>query len=112
MMNLFVTNVWTHHLPCGLPHHHIYDKCFHHKYFATLEAMSHIISHVEMHNCMNCDIFRPTYDELECHSFSDDCGVCHKIYDDFSLIIKVVHLTRTFCDDELFVTMASQEYKL
>jgi hypothetical protein len=74
--------------------------------------MSHVISHVERHNHMNYVIFRHSYDELECHRFSDDCGVHHKIYDDFSLIIIVVHLTRTFCDDDLFVTMASPKYKL
>jgi hypothetical protein len=112
MTNLFVTIFWTHHLPCGLPHHHIYDEHFCHKYFATSTATSHVIGHVEMHNCMNCDVFRHTYDELEHHSFSDDCGVRHKIYDDFSIIIIVVHLTRTFCDDDLFVTMVSPKYKL
>jgi hypothetical protein len=110
MMNLFVTNFWTHHLPCGLPRHHIYDKRFHHKYFATSAAMSHIISHVEMHNCMNCDVLRHTYDELEHHSFSDDCDVRHKIYDDFLLIIIVVHLTLTYYNDDIFVTMASPKY--
>jgi hypothetical protein len=31
MMNLFVTKFLPHHLPCGLPCHHIYDECFHHK---------------------------------------------------------------------------------
>jgi hypothetical protein len=67
MMNLFITKFLTHHLPCGLPHHHIYDECFHLKDFATSAAMPHVISHMEMHNCINCDIFRPTYDELKCH---------------------------------------------
>jgi hypothetical protein len=108
MTNLFITKFLTHHLPCSLSCHHIYDECFHHKEF----VMSHVINHVKMHNCMNCDIFRHTYDKLEHHRFSDDCGVHHKIYDDFSLIIIVVHLTRTFCDDDLFVTMASPKYKL
>jgi hypothetical protein len=63
--------------------------------------------YMEMHNCMNCDIFIHTYDELDRHSFSDDCGVHHKIYDYFSLIVTVVHLIRTFYDDDLFTTMAS-----
>jgi hypothetical protein len=63
--------------------------------------------YMEMHNCMNCDIFIHTYDELDRHSFSDDCDVHHKIYDYFSLIVTVVHLICTFYDDELFVTMAS-----
>jgi hypothetical protein len=112
MMNLFVTNFLTHHLPCVLPRHHIYDERFRHKEFAMSSATSHVISHVEMHNYMNCDVFRHTYDELERHRFSDDCGVCHKIYDDFPLIVIVVHLTRTFCDDDLFVTMTSPKYKL
>jgi hypothetical protein len=111
MMNFFVTNFLTHHLPCGLPHHHIYDKCFRHKDFAMLAATSHIINHVERHNCMNYDVFRHTYDKLECHRFSDDCGVRQKIYDGFLLIVIVVHLTRTLCYDDLFVTMASPKYK-
>jgi hypothetical protein len=34
----------------------------------------------------------------------------HKIYDDLLMIVIVVHLTRTFCDDGLFVTMTSQKY--
>jgi hypothetical protein len=84
-------------LPCGFPCHHIYDECFCHKDF----AVSHVISHVERHNCMNCDIFKHTYDKLEHHKFSDDCGVRQKIYDDFLLIVIVVHLTHTFCDDDL-----------
>jgi hypothetical protein len=75
-------------------------------------ATSHIINHVEMNNCMNCDIFRHTYDELEYHRYSDDCSVRHKIYDDFSLIVIVVHLTCTFCDDDLFVILVSPKYKL
>jgi hypothetical protein len=112
MMNLFVTNFWTHHLSSGLPHHHIYDEHFRHKYFSTSAAMSYVISHVKMHNCMNWDVFRHTYDELEHHSFSDDCVVGRKIYDGFSLIIIVVHLTHTFCDDDFFLTMASPKYKL
>jgi hypothetical protein len=82
MINLFVTKFLTHHLPCGLPHHHIYDERFHHKDFTTSTAMSHVISHVKRHNCMNYDVFRHTYDELEHHRFSDDCGMRHKIYDD------------------------------
>jgi hypothetical protein len=53
--------------------------------------MSHIINHVEIHICMNYDIFRHNNDELERHRFSDDCGVRHKIYDDFLLIVIVVH---------------------
>jgi hypothetical protein len=55
---------------------------------------------VERHGCTNCDIFTHTYDELECHRFSDDCGVRYKIYDDFLLIIIVVYLIRTFCDND------------
>jgi hypothetical protein len=35
---------------------------------------------------MNCDIFRHTYDELECHRFSEDYSARHKIYDAFLLI--------------------------
>jgi hypothetical protein len=89
--------------------HHIYDKRFHQKYFATPAATSHAISHVKIHICMNCDVFRHTYDELERHIFSDECDVRHKIYDKFSLIVIVVHLTHTF---DLFVTMASPKCKL
>jgi hypothetical protein len=74
-------------------------------------GFSHVISHVETHNCMNCDIFRHTYDELECHRFSDDCSVRHKIYGNFLLIVIVVHLRQTFCDNDLFLTMASPKYK-
>jgi hypothetical protein len=77
-----------------------------------LAATSHIIKHVEKHNCMNYDVFIHSYDELEPHRFSDNCGVHHKICDDFLLIVIVVHLTRTFCDDDLFVTMVSPKYKL
>jgi hypothetical protein len=57
-------------------------------------------------------MFLNTYDKLEHHKFRDDCGVRHKIYDNFLLIIIVVHLTRTFCDDDLFVTMTSPKNKL
>jgi ribosomal protein L33 len=67
---------------------------------------------VERHNCINCDVFKHTYDKLERYKFSDNCGVHHKIYNDFLLIIIVVHLTCTFCDDDLFVTMASPKYKI
>jgi hypothetical protein len=112
MTNLFVTIFWTRHLSCGLQRHHIYDERFYHKDVATLAATSHIISHVEMHNWMDCDVFRHIYDKLECHSFSDNCGVRHKIYDDFSLIVIFVHLTHTFCGDDLFVTMTTPKYKL
>jgi hypothetical protein len=61
---------------------------------------------------MNYDIFKHTYDKLEHNKFSDNYGVRHKIYDDFLLIFIVIHLTRTFCDDDLFVTMASPKNKL
>jgi hypothetical protein len=54
IMIVSVTNV----LPHGLPCHHIYDECFHHKDYATSTIMSHNISHVERHNCTNCDIFK------------------------------------------------------
>jgi hypothetical protein len=60
----------------------------------------HVISLVEKHDCTNCDIFRHTYDKLQCHRFSNVCGVRHKIYDNFFIVI-VVHLTHTFCDDGL-----------
>jgi hypothetical protein len=56
--------------------------------------------------------FLDTYDELERHRFSDDCGVHRKINDDFLLIVIVVRLTRTICDNGLFITMASAKYKL
>jgi hypothetical protein len=112
MMNLFVTKFLPHYRPCVSPHHCIYDEHFCRKDFTMPAAMSHVINHVERHNCMNCDIFRHTYDKLECHRFSDNCGVRHKIYDDFLIIIIVVHLTRTFCDNDLFVIMASSKYKL
>jgi hypothetical protein len=117
MTIFFVTNFLPHHLPCGLPHHHIYDEGLsqmfcHVSCHITYHAIfCYVISHVERHHCMNCDIFRHTYDELECHRFSDNCDGCHKIYDKFLLIIIIVHLTRTFCDDGVFVTMASPKYK-
>jgi hypothetical protein len=112
MTNLFVTNFLTRHLPCGLPHHHIYDKHFHHKDFSMSVATSLVISHVERQKRMNCGIFKHTYDKLKHHKFNNDCGVRHKIYDDFLLIVIVVHLTCTFCDDDLFLTMASPKNKL
>jgi hypothetical protein len=68
-----------HHLPCGLPCHHIYDENFRHKDFAISAAMSPVISHVERHKCINCDIFKHSYDTLEHHKFSDDCGERYKI---------------------------------
>jgi hypothetical protein len=74
--------------------------------------MSPIISHVERHKCMNCDIFKHTYNKLEHHKFSDDCGVRHKIYDSFSILVIIVYLTRTFCDNDLFITMVPPKNKL
>jgi hypothetical protein len=68
--------------------------------------------HVAMHGCTNCDVFTVTYDEIESHRFSDESSVCHKIYDDFFIIVIVVHLTRTFYDGGLFVIMASPKYNL
>jgi hypothetical protein len=65
-----------------------------------------------MHDSTNCDIFKGTYDEIKCHRFCDESGMRHKIYDDFLMIVIVVHLTRTFCDDVLFVTMVSPKYNL
>jgi hypothetical protein len=70
------------------------------------------ISHVAMHGSTNCDVFRGTYDEIECHRFSDEYGMRHKIYDNFLLVVIVGYLTRTFCDDVLFVTMVSPKYNL
>jgi hypothetical protein len=61
---------------------------------------------------MDCDVFKKTYKKLKHHKFSDDFGVRHKIYDDFLLIVIVVHLTRTFCDDDLFVIMVLPKNKL
>jgi hypothetical protein len=70
------------------------------------------ISHVAMHDCMNYDVFRLTYDKIECHRFSDESDARHKIYDNFLMIVIIVYLTRTFCDDDLFDTMASPKYNL
>jgi hypothetical protein len=70
------------------------------------------IGHVAMHGTTNCDVFRDIYDAIECHRCSDEFDVRHKIYDDFLLIVIVVYLTRTFCDDVLFVTMASPKYNM
>jgi hypothetical protein len=64
-----------------------------------------------MHGTTNFDVFKGTYDETERHRFSDEFGMFHKIYDDFLLVVIVVYLTRTFYDDDLFVTMASPKYK-
>jgi hypothetical protein len=60
-----------------------------------------------MHVSTNGDVFRGTYDETECHRFSDESGMRHRIYDDFLIIIIASYLTRTFCDDGFFVTMTS-----
>jgi hypothetical protein len=38
--------------------------------------------------------------------------MCHKIYDSFLMIVIVAYLTRTFCDDDLFVTMMSPKYNM
>jgi hypothetical protein len=65
-----------------------------------------------MHGSMNCDVFRCAYDEIEHHRFSDKFNVRHKIYDSFLIIVILVYLTRTFYDDDLFVTMASPKYNL
>jgi hypothetical protein len=65
-----------------------------------------------MHGSMNCDVFRVTYDKIECHRFSDESDVRHKIYDNFLMIVIMVYLTRTFYDDDLFVIMASPKYNM
>jgi hypothetical protein len=67
---------------------------------------------VAIHVSMNCDVFRVAYDKIECHRFSDESNVRHKIYDDFLMNVIVVYLTRTFCDDDLFVTIVSPKYNL
>ena len=65
-----------------------------------------------MYGGTNCDVFGGTYDEIERHRFSDESSVRHKFYDDFFMIVIVVYLTRTFYDDDLFVTMVSPKYNL
>jgi hypothetical protein len=65
-----------------------------------------------MHGSTNRDIFRVTYDKIECHRFSDESDVSHKIYDNFLMIVIIVYLTRTFCDNDLFVTVASLKYNM
>jgi hypothetical protein len=65
-----------------------------------------------MHGRTNCDVFKGTCDKIERHRFSDKSSARHKIYDNFLMIVIVVYLTRTFYDDDLFVTMASPKYNL
>ena len=104
-----------------------YDDYICHKCFAKSRATSsyftmkisslmhchvNINNHVAMQGCMDCDVFRDTYDKVERHWFSDECGARHKICDSFLQIVIGAHLTRTFCDDGLFITMASLEYNL
>jgi hypothetical protein len=105
MKKFFVTTIFLRHLPCGLPPDQIYDICFRHNGF----AMSHTTSSpLAMWQCMV--VWTMTFSE--CHRFSDESDVGHKIYDDFLMIIIIIYLTRTFCDDDLFVTMASPKYNL
>jgi hypothetical protein len=70
------------------------------------------ISHMAMHVSTNCDVFRGNYDEIECHRFSDEDSMCHRIYDDFLIIVIVLYLTRTFCDNGFFVTMTSPKHNM
>jgi hypothetical protein len=65
-----------------------------------------------MHGSTNHDIFTLTYDKIECHRFSDESDVRHKIYDNFLMIVIIVYLTRTFCDNDLFVIVASLKYNM
>jgi hypothetical protein len=135
MMKIFVTNALPYQLPpqnlwwkdssqkfchiiCHVAYHIICHVACHiiismtNIFIINVSPCQLLFNHVERHECMNCDILRHNYDELEWHIFSDDCDAHHKIYDDFLLIIVVLHLTRTFCDDDLFVTMALPKYKL
>jgi hypothetical protein len=50
VMKRFVTKFLTGHLPCDLPHHHIYDKHFCHKGFATspIALFHHVIKSVTL----------------------------------------------------------------
>jgi hypothetical protein len=122
------------HITCHVSGHRlpIYDKILRHNNFATSSTMwlatwsnlwlfvikvyhitCHItIGYVAMLVSTNCDVFRMTYDKIECHRFSDEIDVCHKIYDDFLMIVIVVYLTRTFCDDDLFITTSSPKYNM
>jgi hypothetical protein len=65
-----------------------------------------------MHVSTICDVFKGTYDEIECHRFSDEAGMRHRIYDDFLIIVIVGYLTRTFCDGGFFVTKTSPKHNL
>jgi hypothetical protein len=111
MTKFFVTTILPHHLPRGLPRDQIYDKCFRHNGLPR-HMPPHHHSHVAMHVNTNCDVFIMTYDKIECHRFSDEFDVCHKLYDVFLMIVIVVYLTRTFCDDDLFVTTMSPKHNL
>jgi hypothetical protein len=52
------------------------------------------------------------YDDLECHRFYDEYIFCHYIYDVFLPFVIKLPLTRTFCDDGLFVMESSQQQRI
>jgi hypothetical protein len=55
------------------------------------------------------DVLGLVYDNLERHKFYDEYIFRHYIYDLFLRFVIKDLLTRTFCDDDIFVTESSQQ---
>jgi hypothetical protein len=66
MIKIFIINALPCQLPPHLPRDTIYDTCFRPKGFAMSHA-NHHISNVAVHEIMNCDVSRGTYDKIERH---------------------------------------------